>query len=426
MSLFLDYPAIETSWQTWLSEHLPEISRKWAPPYFILDEAQLRKNIDNMKKAFGDISIAYAMKSNPWLACAAQDVSEYITVCSKGELNLCKSWGIPGRKIALDGVLWDREFIASALELGVARFCVDDFLQLQLLANELKNQDCISILLRVSSGNRFGFSLEEIKICREFVLQDGKMQIVGIQFYPGTQRCSSKSVYSDLRCLEQWLNVLKDELHFPIEEIQFGVGIGVPYFIEENIDEYKALVDICSNFIKKSKLDYRIIFEAGRVISASCGVYLTKVFKVKRRDDKNILFCLGGTNHIQYPGGILGIRTPKIQVIGSQLSNENELVPTQICGSLCSVDDILVRNCMLDDKISNEDWIVFFHAGAYAPSMGQTMFLGMDLPGILVRENGSDLIRCQRSSRFVYQLFEDENEVRKSECSNSRKSDYVS
>ena len=57
-----------------------------------------------------------------------------------------------------------------------------------------------------------------------------------------------------------------------------------------------------------------------------------------------------------------------------------------LAGSLCSVNDILVRKAVLPE-LKKGDVLSFDLAGAYALTEGIALFLSRDLPAILIRDN---------------------------------------
>ena len=62
-----------------------------------------------------------------------------------------------------------------------------------------------------------------------------------------------------------------------------------------------------------------------------------------------------------------------------------------ICGSLCTVADVLVRNCPLTDLAAG-DKLVFEKAGAYSVTEGIYLFLSRDMPRIYMRIPGNKLV----------------------------------
>ena len=73
-----------------------------------------------------------------------------------------------------------------------------------------------------------------------------------------------------------------------------------------------------------------------------------------------------------------------------------------LCGSLCTMNDILVKQFPADDlKIG--DTVLFKNTGAYAMTEGIALFLSRDLPQILIKEEHGGLT-CARAAQPVYPL----------------------
>lgn len=382
--------------------------KQWNAPFYLFDETRITLNIDQLRGYFGtDTAIAYAIKANPWLVSAAAKRADYIEVCTSGELELCQAYNIPAGKIVLDGVFRTEEMLKRAFSMGVKRFCIDSAAQAQQMISLWNGTDELELLLRLSSGNRFGMDKCEVERCMEICRSGMAVRIVGIQYYPGTQRSEVCKVRHDLKCLEQWMDYLESVPGINITEVQFGGGIGFPYFTGDNREGYAATVDVLAKFVNRLKKRFRVIYEAGRCVAASAGIYVTKVFQIKERESRKIIFCLGGTNHLQYPGGVLGIRSPRIEAVCEEPSGDKE--ECMICGSLCSEADVMVRSSMLDAEIRIGDLIVFYGAGAYGASESPNLFLAMEMPAILVynKMNNLQKIRCVRGHTSTYRLFDD-------------------
>lgn len=405
--LFLD--PVDPAWDGILHE-LPEIEKKWKAPFYLFHEATLVRNIQLLGSCFGGkIDVAYAMKANPWLAPAAATEAEYIEVSTDGELELCRFYGIPGKKIVLDGVCRTDHTLEKALEMGVKRICIDSPGQMRQLTGIFRGEGKIEVLLRLSSGNRFGMDVEEIGQCAELGRHCGTVRIVGVQYYPGTQRSDWRKVSKELEYLAENLESLSRLPGLDLSEIQLGCGVGFPYFVGEEGNRYMVSVETIAAFVENLQKRYKVIYEAGRCVAASAGIYLTKVYQTKSRNGEEVIFCLGGTNQLQYPGGVLGIRTPYIrEICGSPAGKKSAYT---ICGSLCNEADVLARECMLDENLQRGDLLVFSGAGAYCVSEAPNLFLAMEMPAILVYNNQDNVnlqaISCVRTHIPTYRLFDD-------------------
>ena len=55
-----------------------------------------------------------------------------------------------------------------------------------------------------------------------------------------------------------------------------------------------------------------------------------------------------------------------------------------LCGSLCTINDILVKQLPAQD-LQAGDLVVFHNAGAYCMTEGMSLFLSHDLPLVLIQ-----------------------------------------
>ena len=182
--------------------------------------------------------------------------------------------------------------------------------------------------------------------------------------------------------------------------LEYGPGIGIDYFrksddtrpteeslaerIAENEEEMKGLTELVEKTgIRDSFSD--ITFEYGRYIASTCGKYITGVADVKTNDGTNYAILEGGLHQIVYYSSMAGMKVPFIEYIAG---NEKDVAVNQdyvLAGSLCSVNDILVRKINLP-KLDIGDALCFNLAGAYSATEGIALFLSRDLPAILVKD----------------------------------------
>lgn len=382
-------------------ECLKYIEETYGLACYIFDEEKARANIQNLREYLkGKVEVAYAMKANPWIVESVLGEAEYIEVCSDGELDICEEYGVPGERIVLDGILKNKAMIEKALRLNVCRISIDSLAQLNMLIDVMSEEQHQEVVLRISCGNQFGMQEEEFLKCVESCKENQSIDIVGIQYYPGTQRREEWQIRKDMEKLIVWVHFCENILDFEMEIIEFGAGIGIPYFKGEKAEDYDLAMQLVSEYVEQLSNKYKIVYEAGRCIAATCGIYITRVFAEKKVNDKTILFCKGGTNQLKYPGGILGVRVPDIQGISEEIVGKKQ--ECMICGSLCSESDVLIRSCSeLDSGVTVGDYIIFYNAGAYAATESPNLFLSMEMPAVLLY-NKTDIfnygLRCIRKS----------------------------
>ena len=120
--------------------------------------------------------------------------------------------------------------------------------------------------------------------------------------------------------------------------------------------------------------------ELGRFLVSMSGYYLTRVMDVKRTAQPGFLILDGGIHQINYYGWMMGMKQPEIEVLAEKDGDE-ELF--HLCGSLCTVNDVLARDVALHDP-KKDDVICFKRCGAYAATEGMAMFLSRELPQVLI------------------------------------------
>lgn len=115
----------------------------------------------------------------------------------------------------------------------------------------------------------------------------------------------------------------------------------------------------------------------GRYLAAPCGTYASRVMDIKNNSDTNYIICDGGIHHLKYHGQTMAMQVPEMEV----LNTSAETKPYCICGSLCTVADVLVREVELP-IVSRNDVILFHRCGAYSVTEGSALFLSRKMPEV--------------------------------------------
>lgn len=90
-----------------------------------------------------------------------------------------------------------------------------------------------------------------------------------------------------------------------------------------------------------------------------------------------LVFALVGIHHLKYHGQTMAMQIPEMEV----LNTSAETKPYCICGSLCTVADVLVREVELP-IVSRNDVILFHRCGAYSVTEGSALFLSRKMPEV--------------------------------------------
>ncbi len=348
-------------------------------PYYCFNTEIFCKRVQMLReKINGKAKICYSLKSNPWFVGAAQKICDYIEVCSAGEWKLCLSSGVSPELLSIGGITKTKSECCEIAELAPHRISVESTSQLDMLEYAAKQQNRkLSILLRLTSGNQFGMSVEQIAEIFHNVNQYPHLVLKGIHYYAGTQK-------KNYRDAEQFFKVIQQALsQFPVEEIQFGAGIGAALYVGQNEDEIETYISQIAKGIAGLSERYTVILECGRYLSYPAGSYVTTVLETKEQAGRNFLIVDGGINHLNYYGQIAGKPIPVIARLDGKDNSRNQYT---ICGSLCTVSDILAKDAVLPNTTVG-DRLIFFNTGAYSVTEARSLFLSRDLPAIVIKSS---------------------------------------
>ena len=379
-----------------------KILKSYATPLYVFETDALKNRVDYLKSRLPkDVSLCYAIKANTFIVSDLCPYIEKLEVCSPGEMMLCLEKGVELSKIVVSGVYKTRDFIEEIVKdhSGVNCFTVESAEQYDMLIEFAeKYNKKIKLLLRLTSGNQFGLDEDGVKkIIASY--DKNAVEIIGIQYFSGTQKTSLKRIKREIDYADAFLAELENEYGFKSDEFEYGPGLPVAYFDTDNFNEEEYLAEF-SSLLSSMKYKAKITLEVGRSLVADCGNYITKVVDMKSNQNQNYAIVDGGMNHITYFGQSMAMKHPFHSLF--PLRDEGETKNWNICGSLCTVNDILMKNTpMTNLKIG--DAIVFKKTGAYCATEGISLFLSRDLPQVLIiDENGN--INCAREAVATYKL----------------------
>ena len=360
-------------------------------PGYVFDIDMFREQIRRVKDAWGKIGLCYSIKANPFLVGKTPDEIDWLEVCSPGELAICKEKGIDPKKILFSGVNKTKQSVREAFDYGVGIFTAESILHAELIDQEAKTRNTnAKTLLRLSAGSQFGMSEEDLKKILA-AQKDGayaNLQVTGIHYFSGTQKTKVKEIEKELHALDAFLQRLKEQYAFVPEQVEYGTGLGVEYFIstkDEISDQEKdlQLLADAAPVLKEFAEKYPLTVEMGRFFAACCGSYYTAVVDLKTTNEITYVICDGGLNHLKYQGQVMGMHVPQIRVLQKEEAAATK--PYCICGSLCTTADVLVRKADLPD-LSIGDVLVFEKTGAYSVTEGLALFLSRELPAVYLKE----------------------------------------
>ena len=357
--------------------------------WYEFDMRRIRDRISYLRSLLGaDIALAYAVKANTFIIKDMIPLVERFEICSPGESEVCDRLGVPPEKTVISGVYKTPAFIERIAAATDGRiYTVESLTQFALLREiSEKHRKTLPVLLRLTNDSQFGINEEEI--CR--IIADRQeypyLDILGIQFFSGTQKTSLKKLARELRTLDALLERLRTEYGYESRELEYGPGFPVAYYEGENLDE-ESLISGFAAALREMTFKGHITLELGRSIAACCGRYYTHIVDKKQNKGQNYLLVDGGMHHIVYFGQFMGMKHPVMHVVGKENAPVQEA--WNICGSLCSMNDILAKQVPLPE-VNIGDVLCFENTGAYCMTEGISLFLTREIPAVyLIRTDGT-------------------------------------
>ncbi len=394
---------------------LVELAEKYGTPLYVLDEVTIRSICKDYKDAFSSypkINMMYASKALCTLATSAILSKEGFgfDVVSAGEIYTVYKSGASMEKVLFNGNNKSFDELNLALDLGVGRFSVDNFLELSLLNEIAKSKNkTADILLRITPGiechtheyiqtghldSKFGFDLTQIDEAVDLILNEyTNLKLHGLHAHIGSQIFETKVYHDEIEILVKELARLNEKFSLKLDEINIGGGLGVKYTEKDLPPSTFEIADVIikslNASIEKYKIDPPTLFiEPGRSIISTAGVTLYTIGSSKQVPK--------GKKYIAVDGGMADNPRPSMYRAEyfAQIANKPETAAAEdvtIAGRYCESGDVLIDNIKLP-LIEEGDILCVFNTGAYNYSMASNYNRVQKPQMVLVNNSQSDII----------------------------------
>lgn len=401
-----------------------DLVKKYKTPLYVFDEELIRNKCREYIKSFkveeNGNKVAYAGKAflTKYMCKLVCEEGLCLDVVSGGELYTAYKAGMPMENILFHGNNKTVDEVKLGIELGVGRFVVDNFYELDLIEKFcLENNKTQKIYFRVTPGidahthkyirtgqidSKFGFALINGDFYKavEKVKQYKNIELVGIHAHIGSQIFEIKPFLDEVEIMLKLLkevNENNDDIN--LTEVDLGGGIGV-YYTEE--DKPKTISEFCEAIINKAdevceELNIKrptLLIEPGRSLVANAGSTIYTVGSIK--EIKNV------RTYVSVDGGMTDNIRPSLYQADYECGIVNKINKTghnhkvTIAGKCCESGDILISDTEIGD-IKSGDILITTTTGAYGYSMASNYNKIPKNPVVFV-QNGEDKLACKRQS----------------------------
>jgi len=390
-------------------------------PLFVYDAAVLDHKWNLLRNTFPpEFSICYSVKANPnpAIVCRFLAKGSGLEIASSGELYVALTSGCPADKILFAGPGKSEADLEYALSVGIGEIHAESLVEIERIsALSRRSGSRARVAVRVNPSEEalggamrmggkpvpFGIDEDKVDAAIDRIVDDHALEFRGVHLFTGTQILDHTVLVRQYRKGIEIASRVAGAVGRPLHTLDFGGGLGIPYFSgEKELDmnalrtELIPLVDGARGNPGLSTTQF--VVEPGRYLVGDAGIYIARVTDVKLSRGKKYLILDGGMNHHLAASGNLG------QVIKRNfpiaILNKMDVEPSEkvdVVGPLCTPLDVLARDIDLP-AAEVGDLIGVFQSGAYARSASPLGFLSHPAPPeVLVRDGQAQLIRRRGS-----------------------------
>ena len=404
-------------------EKLEEIAKVHPTPFHLYDEVGIRKNAENLKKAFSwnkGFKEYFAVKAtpNPFLINILREYGCGCDCSSVTELMLSKAIGAVGDDIMFSSNDTPSAEFKYADDLG-AIINLDDITHIDILEKTLgylpKKLSCrynpggyfsIANNIMDNPGDaKYGMTTEQLFEAFKIMKSKG-VEEFGIHAFLASNTVTNEYYPTLAKTLFEVAVKLKEETGAHIKFINLSGGIGIPYRPDQEGNDIfeigKGVEKVYNEVLVPAGMDDVAIYtELGRFMLAPYGALVTRAINEKH-------------THKEYIGvDACAVNLMRPAIYGAYhhitvMGKENEPCDNKydVTGSLCENNDKFAIDRMLP-KIDMGDLLFIHDTGAHGFAMGYNYNGKLKSAEILLKEDGSfDLIRRAETPADYFATFD--------------------
>lgn len=404
-------------------EDLKQIAEKYPTPFYLYDEKGIRKNVENLCKAFSwnkGFKEYFAVKAtpNPFIINILKEYGCGCDCSSKTELMLSKAIGVVGENVMFSSNDTPEDEFKFAAEMG-AIINLDDITHIESVERAVgklpKKMSCrynpgglfkISTDIMDNPGDaKYGMTTEQIFEAYKIMKEKG-VEEFGIHAFLASNTVTNEYYPLLAKVLFEVVVRIKNELGISISFINLSGGIGIPYKPEQEPNDIlkigESVKKVFNEILVPAGLgDVSIYTELGRFMLGPYGALVTKAINEKHTHKEYIGVDACAVNLMR--PAMYGAYH-HITVMGKENAPCDCIY--DITGSLCENNDKFAIDRKLP-KIEKGDLLFIHDAGAHGFAMGYNYNGKLKSAEILYKEDGTtQLIRRAEEPKDYFATFD--------------------
>lgn len=392
-----------------------DLAEEFGTPLFVYDADVLEGTFRELRGLLPEaVDIFFSLKANPNISvCALLGArGAGAEVSSYAELVTALRAGVAPRDIIFLGPGKDQRELEACVEAGIHAVVCESLAELRQLDSlaARRGGGQVPVVLRVNpsfstkgSGlamggkpRQFGIDEEELRGAKSELAELHHIRVRGVHAYMGTRFLHHEDVVRNTREVLSAAEDLAGRLGFPLETVDFGGGLGVAYFDNEEDLDLTALGagmrDAIAPFAERNPR-CRLIIELGRFLTATAGTYAVRARYVKESRGETFVVADGGTNHHMAAVGVGSFVKRNFPVVHLGRPDEPPARRYTLTGPLCTPNDVVAKKVELPE-VRPGDLLGVERSGAYGPTASPGLFLSHGYPAeVIVHRGRAHLVR---------------------------------
>ncbi|AEF81300.1 diaminopimelate decarboxylase family protein [Leadbettera azotonutricia] len=387
---------------------LEELAKTYPTPFYVYDEAAIRRNAQAIKKAFSvfpGYKEHFAVKAlpNPYILKILESEGFGADCSSLPELLLADMSGMKTEAIMLTSNETPAKEYIKARELG-AIINLDDFTHIEYVEKSLAGglPELVSCRYNpgpLKEGNaiigkpeeaKYGFTREQLFDGYKLLKQKGVKRF-GLHTMVASNELSLDYHLETGRLLFELAVEIKNKTGIGIEFVNLGGGLGIPYKPEQEAVSWDSLASglkkLYDEIVAPSGLKLEIHTEYGRPVTGPYGWLVARAIHSKHIYREYIALdasmadlmrpaLYGAYHHITIPGKENAPLTETYDVVGSLCENNDKFAVQRKLPKICTSEN-------------TGDFVVIHDAGAHGRAMGFNYNGKLRCGELLLRSDGT-------------------------------------
>lgn len=385
--------------QALTDQQLIEIAGQYGTPVYVYHAEKIQEQYNKLKNAFT------ACNAKFYYACKALtniNILKYIDSLGGGidcssinEVKLALYAGVSPDKILYTSNGISFEEIQEAVASGV-HINIDSLFNLEKFGKKYGNTYPVGVRLRpnilaganlkISTGHeksKFGIPIEQIDFLKR-VVEENDIQIKALHIHTGSDIKDADIFVHGIKVLSELI------AHFPqVDIIDLGGGFKVPYEPDDEETDVALIASKLNKFLDSHIFNgrkFQLWFEPGKYLVSECGYLVTQVNVIKDNGAQVFAGVNSGLNHLIRP-----MMYDAYHHVKNISNTEAEEKVYTVTGYICETDTF--ANDRLLNEVRENDYLVFYNAGAYGFEMSSNYNSRYKPAEVLVKNGQAQLIR---------------------------------